>query len=80
MMRDAPRVSSWCEFSGNAARHGPVTQDIDTYILGQAGSQPGVSMKILKAAPLRPHVQLRRHVRWRSSEAVSGRERPAPGA
>jgi hypothetical protein len=25
----------------------------------------------------RPHVQLRRHVRWRSSEAVSaGRERP----
>jgi hypothetical protein len=31
---------SWCEFSGNAARHGPVTRDTDTYILGQAGPQP----------------------------------------
>ena len=30
---------SWCEFSGNAARHGPATRDTETYILGQAGSQ-----------------------------------------
>ena len=35
---------AWCEFSGNAARHGPVTRDTDTYILGQAGSQPYVTM------------------------------------
>ena len=28
--KDASRVSPWCEFSGNAARHGPVTRDTDT--------------------------------------------------
>ena len=36
----------------------------------------GSSFRLWASAlpPLRPHVQLRRHVRWRSSEAVSGRE------
>ena len=34
---------SWCEFSGNAARHGSVTRGRDTYILGQTGPQPYVT-------------------------------------